>query len=74
MPPKKLNNRRPSPSKAVVELVARVRIEVAAQLGPNSTFEQRREASARLMAEALAGLTEEVGVEGEADDRVKEGG
>lgn len=73
MPPKK-PNRRPSPSKAVEELVARVRIEVAAQLGPNSTFEQRREASARLMAEALAGLTGEVGIEGEADDRVKEGG
>ncbi len=74
MPQKKPSSRRPSPSRVVTELVAHVRVEVAAQLGPNATFEQRREASARLMAEALAGLTEEVHIEDEADVRVKEGG
>lgn len=42
------------PSKAMMKLVEALRREVDARLGPGATFEQRRDASAALMAEALA--------------------
>ena len=67
MPPKKSPRVRPvPPSKVVEQLTAALRLEVAAQLGPTSTFEQRREAGARLMADALATVTEEFRAEDEA--------
>ena len=40
-------------SKVVKDLAERVRQEVTARLGPNATFEQRRDAAAGLMAEVL---------------------
>lgn len=73
MPPKKtpIDRSKPSP-KIVEELAALIRREVSAQLGPNSTFEQRREAGARVMSEVLAEVSDEFRVEVEA--RTKEGG
>ncbi|HEV8323609.1 MAG TPA: hypothetical protein VG389_18470 [Myxococcota bacterium] len=47
------------PSKVMRELVETVRREVKARLGPGATFEQRRDASAALMAEALATMVDE---------------
>jgi hypothetical protein len=50
------------PSMAVRRLVEAVRREVAARLGPGATFEQRRETSSALLAEALAnGLYQDEG-------------
>jgi hypothetical protein len=57
----------------VTELVARVRRAVAEQVGPNATFEQRREVSERLMAEALAELAAEAPTAGEAGAPTTEG-
>ena len=73
MAPKKTpaDRSRPSP-KIVAELVALIRVEVSAQLGPNSTFEQRREAGARVMSEMLADVSEEFRIE--VAGRTKEGG
>lgn len=67
MSPKKSPGVRPvPPSKFVDQLTAALRLEVAAQLGPTSTFEQRREAGARLMSDVLAKVTEEFRAEDEA--------
>jgi len=40
-------------SKVVQDLAERVRREVSARLGPNATFEQRRDTAAQLMSEVL---------------------
>lgn len=75
MPPKKrpVDRSRPSqpPSKVVDEVTALLQREVAARLGPGSTFEERRDVGARVMAEVLAGLTDEARAEFEARVRTK---
>lgn len=75
MPPKKrtVDRSRSSqpPSKVVDEVTALLRREVAARLGPHSTFEERRDVGARVMAEVLAGLTDEARAEFEARVRTK---
>ena len=55
-------------SPAVRQLVERVRREVEARLGPDTTFEQRRAAGAALMAEAIAELLDNGGGE-DQDER-----
>ena len=75
MPPKKrsVDRSKPSPpsSKVVGEVTALLQREVAARLGPDSTFEQRREVGARVMAEVLAVLTDEARAEFDARVRTK---
>lgn len=47
------------PSTVMMELVEKLRREVAARLGPDSTFEERRVASAALMQKVLAKVLDE---------------
>jgi hypothetical protein len=51
---------RPEPSPEAKRVAALLRRAVAAELGPDSTFEQRRDASARLMGQALAAAAAEM--------------
>jgi hypothetical protein len=75
MPPKKRPVDRSKPSqpssKVVDEVTALLQREVAARLGPDSTFEERRDVGARVMAEVLAGLSDEARAEFEARARTK---
>ena len=56
------------PPKSVRRLVELVRSEVTARLGSQATFEQRREAAAALMAEALAKGLDYGGDEDQCDE------
>ena len=76
MPPKKrpVDRSNPSPpsSKVVGEVTALLQREVAARLGRDSTFEERRDVGARVMSEVLAGLTDEARAEFDARVRTKD--
>lgn len=60
-------NRAVGPSEGMNRLAEEVRCEIERRLGPKATFEQRREAAAALMAEALSKAVYEDNEEDQAE-------